>query len=191
VSAIIKLISSWLCPRLALGTRAPANRRDDGGEPRREPPIVLAEIVAASSLVDFGGVPDARYFLTLYDWRLSEAERDTGKKRSDKDGCLPRRLIASFRNDISEDDPAEEQLPRGRGDRQDASQRSLQFMLILSLSRVPLSLLNSHAENPYGLRPLWGDREFLDGSEIRGIREKIAKGLVKRLLPASSARNAG
>ncbi len=41
----------------------------------REPPIMLAEVIAASSFLDFGGVPDARYFHTLYDWRLSEAER--------------------------------------------------------------------------------------------------------------------
>jgi hypothetical protein len=41
------------------------------------------------------------------------------------------------------------------------------------------------------LRGFWREREFRDGAEIRGIREKIAKGMVKRLLPASSAHNAG
>jgi hypothetical protein len=29
------------------------------------------------------------------------------------------------------------------------------------------------------LRAFWGDREFRDGFEIRGIREKIAKGVGK------------
>ena len=106
MSAVIKLIGSWLCPRPATGTRSFENR---SGEPRREPPIVLAEIVAASSFLDFGGVPDARYFHALYDWRLSEAERDTGIKRSDKDGCLPRQPITGARKDISKDDAAEEQ----------------------------------------------------------------------------------
>jgi hypothetical protein len=74
---------------------------------------VLAEIVTASSFLDFGGIPDARYFHTLYDWRLSGAERDTGNKRSANDGCLPRQLIAGARKDISKDDPTEEQTFRG------------------------------------------------------------------------------
>jgi hypothetical protein len=43
----------------------------------REPPIMLAEVIAALSFLDFGGIPDARYFHALYDWRLSEAERCT------------------------------------------------------------------------------------------------------------------
>jgi hypothetical protein len=74
---------------------------------------VLAEIIAASSFLDFGGIPDARYFHTLYDWRLSEAERDTGQKRSDKEGCFSQQLIAGARKDISKDDPTEEQTFRG------------------------------------------------------------------------------
>jgi hypothetical protein len=41
----------------------------------RELPIMLAEVIAVSSFLDFGGIPDARYFHALYDWRLSEAER--------------------------------------------------------------------------------------------------------------------
>jgi hypothetical protein len=45
---------------------------------------------------------------------------------------------------------------------------------------VPLSLLNPEAENPYILWAFWGNREFRDGSEIRGIREKIAERLAKR-----------
>jgi hypothetical protein len=44
---------------------------------------------------------------------------------------------------------------------------------------VPLSPLNPEAENPYVLRHFWGHREFRDGSQIRGIREKIAKGVGK------------
>jgi len=60
-----------------------------------------------------------------------------------------------------------------------------QFLESASFSAEP------RGRNPYVLRAFWADREFRDGSEIRGIREKIAKGLVKRLLPASSARNAG
>jgi hypothetical protein len=33
--------------------------------------------------------------------------------------------------------------------------------------------------NPHVLRVLWGDRDFRDGTEIRGIREKIDKGVGK------------
>ena len=113
MGAVIKLIGSWLCPGPGVGTRASANRSVDSGEPRREPPIVLVEIAAASSVLDLGGVPDARYFHTLYDWRLSEAERDTGN-RSNQDGWLPRQLIPGTRKDIFKDDQAEEQTFRGQ-----------------------------------------------------------------------------
>jgi hypothetical protein len=75
---------------------------------------VLVEIVTASSFLDFGGIPDARYFHSLYDWRLSEAERDTGNRQSYKDRSLPRQLIADARKDISKDHPTEEQTFRGK-----------------------------------------------------------------------------
>jgi hypothetical protein len=55
--------------------REPAGAGADNAGHRREPPIMLAEIIAASSFLDFGGIPDARYFHALYDWRLSEAEK--------------------------------------------------------------------------------------------------------------------
>jgi len=45
---------------------------------------------------------------------------------------------------------------------------------------VPLSLLNPQGRNPYILAAFWGNREFRDGSKIRGIREKIAKAVRKR-----------
>jgi len=47
------------------------------------------------------------------------------------------------------------------------------------LSRVPLSVPNPEAEVPMFCVPSGGDREFRDGFEIRGIREKIAKGVGK------------
>jgi hypothetical protein len=109
VTAVVKSIGSWLRPRLGVRSRASTNRSAHSGGHRRQSPIVLAEIVAASSFLDFGGVPDPRYFHTLYDWRLCEAPRDTSNKWSDKNGCLPRQLIAGGAKDVCEDDPTEAQ----------------------------------------------------------------------------------
>ena len=62
--------------RLSLSARARdserANGITDSAGHLREPPMVLAEAIAASSFLDFGAVPDARHFHTLYDWRISE-----------------------------------------------------------------------------------------------------------------------
>ena len=44
----------------------------DQVEREREQPILFAEIVAASAFLDFGGVPDERWFHALYAWRVSE-----------------------------------------------------------------------------------------------------------------------
>jgi len=71
--AVVQFFGSWLSRSPGIRDREPAGA-DNVGRPR-EPPIMLAEVIAASSFLDFGGVPDARYFHTLYDWRLSEAER--------------------------------------------------------------------------------------------------------------------
>jgi len=57
-----------------LGAGAPATQRlVDQVEREREHPILFAEIVAASAFLDFGGVPDERWFHALYAWRVSEA----------------------------------------------------------------------------------------------------------------------
>jgi len=63
---------SWLSLSARARDRERTNGITDSVGHLREPPIVLAEVIAASSFLDFGGVPDARYFHTLYDWRLSE-----------------------------------------------------------------------------------------------------------------------
>jgi hypothetical protein len=41
------------------------------------------------------------------------------------------------------------------------------------------------------LLAFWGDREFRDGFEIRGIREKIAKGVGRAAFGGMFRRNAG
>jgi hypothetical protein len=54
--------------------RPPATQRlADQVEREREQPILFAEIVAASAFLDFGGVPDERWFHALYAWRVSES----------------------------------------------------------------------------------------------------------------------
>jgi len=50
---------------------------------------------------------------------------------------------------------------------------------IYESSRVVLSLLNPEDEIPVFLHVFWGGREFRNGTEIRGTREKIDRGLVK------------
>jgi hypothetical protein len=74
MTAVMRFFGAWLCLNLRKVGRLAANTTD-GAKQLREPPIVLAEVIAASSFLDFGGIPDARYFDTLYDWRHSE----TGK----------------------------------------------------------------------------------------------------------------
>jgi hypothetical protein len=73
--AVMQFFSSWLSLSPATPDRASAGTGSDNVGRQGEPPIMLAEVIAASSFLDFGGIPDARYFHTLYDWRLSEAER--------------------------------------------------------------------------------------------------------------------
>jgi hypothetical protein len=46
------------------------------------------------------------------------------------------------------------------------------------LLRAPFSA-ERRERNPHIVRVFWGDREFHDGAEIRGIREKIDKGIGK------------
>ena len=48
----------------------------------------------------------------------------------------------------------------------------------VTFSRVPLSA-EPRGRSPYVLPAFWGNREFRDGFEIRGIREKIVKGVGK------------
>ena len=67
--AVMQFFGSW--PTLSARARDRECITDSVGH-LREPPIVLAEIIAAWSFLDFGGGPDARYFYMLYDWRLSE-----------------------------------------------------------------------------------------------------------------------
>jgi hypothetical protein len=52
------------------------------------------------------------------------------------------------------------------------------MMILITLMLAPRECLfaEPRGRNPYVLRAFWGDSEFRDGSEIRGIREKIAKG---------------
>jgi hypothetical protein len=52
---------------------AATQRLADQVEREREQPILFAEIVAASAFLDFGGVPDERWFHALYAWRVSES----------------------------------------------------------------------------------------------------------------------
>ena len=73
--AVMQFFSSWLSVSPGARDRASAGTGTGTVGRQREPPIMLAEVIAASSFLDFGGIPDARYFHTLYDWRLSEAER--------------------------------------------------------------------------------------------------------------------
>jgi hypothetical protein len=71
MGAVMRFFDAWLCLNHRKASRLAANTT--GAKHLREPPIVLAEVIAASSFLDFGGIPDARYFDTLYDWRHSEA----------------------------------------------------------------------------------------------------------------------
>jgi len=73
--AVMQFFSSWLSLNPVTQDRVSASTGADNVGHQREPPIMLAEVIAASSFLDFGGIPDARYFYTLYDWRLSEAEK--------------------------------------------------------------------------------------------------------------------
>jgi hypothetical protein len=87
MSTVTRFFDLWL----SLGRR-PRNRDcidgiADGTPHMREPPIVLAEVIAASSFVDLGGIPDARLFHTLYDWRLSEAGRSSNDAPSKRGRC--------------------------------------------------------------------------------------------------------
>ena len=77
--AVMQFFGSWL----SLSTRAGDREHADGitdsvGHPRES--MVLAEVIAASSFLDFGGLPDARHFHTLYDWRLSEGAGSSGPR---------------------------------------------------------------------------------------------------------------
>jgi hypothetical protein len=67
--------SFWLLLTRSRGKRDLEPADADNVGRLREPPIMLAEVIAASSILDFGGIPDARHFHALYDWRLSEAEK--------------------------------------------------------------------------------------------------------------------
>jgi hypothetical protein len=73
MGAVMRFFDAWLCLNHWKASRLTANTSADSAKHLREPPIVLAEVIAASSFLDFGGIPDARYFDTLYDWRHSEA----------------------------------------------------------------------------------------------------------------------
>jgi hypothetical protein len=73
VSAVMRFFGAWLCLNPWKANRLAANTTADSAKHQREPPIVLAEIIAASSFLDFGGIPDARYFDILYDCWRSEA----------------------------------------------------------------------------------------------------------------------
>jgi hypothetical protein len=73
MGAVMRSFDTWLCLNHRKASRLAANTTADSGKHLREPPIVLAEAIAASSFLDFGGIPDARYFDTLYDWRHSDA----------------------------------------------------------------------------------------------------------------------
>ena len=56
----------------------------------REQPVLFAEIVAASAFLDFGGVPDGRWFHALYAWRLSEACECVAHPAPENDGSTAR-----------------------------------------------------------------------------------------------------
>lgn len=83
--AVMQFFSTWLSLSPPAPDRASAGTGSDNVGRQREPPIMLAEVIAASSFLDFGGVLDERYFHTLYDWRLSEAERCSANRPS-RDG---------------------------------------------------------------------------------------------------------
>src|SRR5437899_1214134 len=84
--AVVQFLGSWLGRSRGMD-REPASAGADNAGHRREPPIMLAEIIAASSLLDFGGIPDARYFHALYDWRLSEAEKIFNQRLNPENGA--------------------------------------------------------------------------------------------------------
>jgi hypothetical protein len=80
MSAVMRFFGAWsclLCLNPGEARRLAANTTADSAKRLREPPIILAEVIAASSFLDFGGIPDARYFDTLYDWRHSEAGKNS------------------------------------------------------------------------------------------------------------------
>jgi hypothetical protein len=68
----MRFFGSWLSLSARARDRERANGITDSVGQLREPPIALAEVILAWSFPDFGAIPDARYFHTLYDWRLSE-----------------------------------------------------------------------------------------------------------------------
>jgi hypothetical protein len=69
MSAVMRFFGAWLCLNPGKARRLAANTMADSAKRLREPPSLLAEVIAASFFLDFGGIPDARYFDTLYDWR--------------------------------------------------------------------------------------------------------------------------
>jgi hypothetical protein len=69
-------------------------------EQERQHPVSFAEIVSASSFLDFGGVPDGRWFHALYAWRNCEA--DAGGPVSENGGSAPQSRASddSRENDV-------------------------------------------------------------------------------------------
>jgi hypothetical protein len=57
--AVMQFFSSWLSLSPAMRDRASAGTVSDNVGRQREPPIMLAEVIATSSFLDFGGIPDA------------------------------------------------------------------------------------------------------------------------------------
>jgi hypothetical protein len=105
----VTLFGSWL----SLCRRTRDRRRADGiadhSERLREPPVVLAEIIATSSFLDFGGIPDARLFYTLYDWRLSQAGGGSDNVRSKRGGRCHSISLPASKKEFSTTVPTKEQ----------------------------------------------------------------------------------
>jgi hypothetical protein len=75
-------LMQFLKPRRRFDAGAPARPAQSTEAPvkPRDPPVVLAEVIAAASFIDFGGIPDARLFHTLYDWRDAPLPEDAASK---------------------------------------------------------------------------------------------------------------
>lgn len=105
MSAVTRFFGACSCLNPRKASRLARNTTADRAKHLREPPVVLAEIIVASSILDFGGMPDARYFDTLYDWRHSEAGKGSQIAPSKKGTPLSWTLPPVTRKGIFEGSP--------------------------------------------------------------------------------------
>jgi hypothetical protein len=121
MSAVIRFFGAWLCLNPRKARRLAANTTADSAKRLREPPIILAEVITASSFLDFGGLPDARYFDTLYDWRHSEAGKSSHIAPSKKD-LYPGNLLPLLEKDFQRLPEERTDISRSGACQQDAIQ---------------------------------------------------------------------